>query len=456
MNKFKQFLMLLSAGLVGTMVGVVATTDWSNVSAAEPDAIGHEHALQFHESVAATCQTSGTSAHWECPICNLSFKDAAGIISTTSEQLVIAKLPHQSNSKYHYHAVMPTCEENGSKEYWICMNGCGNYFTDEDCSQFQAKNQITVDANQHHTVKVPAKTATCAGAGNIEYYQCLDCGKKFDASMHVIDDVEIVIAHQTDAAHYAEHLDATCEHDGHKAHYTCINCGGAFSDIECKEAIDQPVIERLEHISDNAYHHHRVEPTCTEDGIEEYWQCVNGCGQKYAEYECETLLDDVAISNLGGHKYVLNFHPNHLMTEASRNQSETHQAVYYQSCSRCGDHKGSRSIHSSFASLVDGSFQFIGNEESGYDLYKINASSLVEHDGKYYTEIQINVPDNYSQYSTNNLDSTKVINVEDDIMTLQICLEQLPVIESKDLRLKFDWDGNGNYEQIIVVRILDK
>lgn len=458
MNKFKQFLMLLSAGLVGTVVGVVATTDWSNVSAAEPDVIGHEHALQFQETVSATCQSNGTSAHWECPICDLSFQDASGIIRVSPEQLVIEKLPHQSSAQYHYDAVAPTCEDNGSKEYWICMNGCGNYFADEDCHQFQTKNSIVVHSTNHHTVKVPAKTATCDSAGNIEYYQCQDCGETFDASMHVLSDVSVVVAHKTDDEHYVNYLAPTCEHDGHLSHYTCINCGGAFSDVECKHAIDEPVLERLEHISDNAYHSHEIKATCTENGQKEYWQCVNGCGQKYAEYECKTLMNEFTIPSLGGHKYVISFQPEHLKTEAVRDNHGTSQAVYYQSCSVCGEHNGSRAIHSSFASLVDGSFDFNYYEESqtGYDLVKINSSSLLERDGKYYTEIKIKLPNNYSQSSLYNLKSVQQVSVEDEIMTLEICLDQLPMIQSKDLVWKFDWDGNGNYEQIIIVRIMDK
>lgn len=72
-----------------------------------------------------------------------------------------------------------TCTEAGNIEYWYC-EGCGKYFSDENCVTEINQEALTVAAAGHKNVtKVEAKAATSTAAGNIAYWHCADCGKYF-------------------------------------------------------------------------------------------------------------------------------------------------------------------------------------------------------------------------------------------------------------------------------------
>lgn len=458
MKGLKQFGLLLCAGVVGAIFGIAVTMNWPNLSAAEPNAVGHEHSLQSFAAVAATCENTGMRAYWGCPICALYFSDADGINTVSLNELSIPKLSHQSGEQYHHHAVEPTCTTEGSREYWVCVNGCGNYFEDKQCTQKLPKDAVTLSMVKHQSVKVSAKAATCAEPGNLEHYVCQTCHQTFDdkACTQPNNQVTVVVAHQTDAEHYRSRVEATCETAGHEAHYVCINCDATFSDAQCQNAFD-PVLEPLGHISDNTHHYLPQAATCTEDGHLEYWECVHGCHQKFAEYECETLLTDaeVILPNFGGHQLVAIVAPEHLKSEAILDADGLHQAVYYQTCTHCGAHIGEKTLKNSFAKLVDGTFEIGSDADKYFNLFTIDSTKLaVGDDGQYHATVQIKVPDNYLS-ANSQCGQIDNLCVENGIINLQICLENLPTAEQPiDLIWEFDWDGNGNYEQTIKVQIM--
>ena len=86
MKGFKQFSLLLCAGLVGALIGILATTQMPNLSASEE--ISHPHVLLAHESREATCTQTGNRAYWSCTECNTFFSDAYGLYEIKPDEFV--------------------------------------------------------------------------------------------------------------------------------------------------------------------------------------------------------------------------------------------------------------------------------------------------------------------------------------------------------------------------------
>ena len=118
-----------------------------------------------------------------------------------------------------------TCTDDGNIEYWEC-SVCGKKFSDSN-----GTNEITniVDPAKHSLVKTDAKAPTCTGDGNIEYWECSVCQKYFSDANGTNEITNIV----DPAKHSLIKTDAkapTCNNDGNKAYWTCTKCGNIFSD----------------------------------------------------------------------------------------------------------------------------------------------------------------------------------------------------------------------------------
>ncbi len=81
----------------------------------------------------------------------------------------------------HYDAVAPTCDEEGSVEYWHCLD-CDTYYTDSSLSDasIATASALRVAATGHESVThVAAVAPTEDTDGNVEYWYCSDCGEYF-------------------------------------------------------------------------------------------------------------------------------------------------------------------------------------------------------------------------------------------------------------------------------------
>lgn len=94
---------------------------------------------------------------------------------------------------------------------------------------------VTEKACEHTNIVkgAEAKDATCSEAGNVEYWVCNDCGKKFsDAEgANVIADVTIpALGHKVDGANMTHHdaVAPDCKNDGNVEYWTCSDCGNNF------------------------------------------------------------------------------------------------------------------------------------------------------------------------------------------------------------------------------------
>ena len=168
-----------------------------------------------------------------------------------------------------------TCTDDGNIEYWSCSL-CGKKFSDSN-----GTNEITniVDPAKHSLVKTDAKAHTCTDDGNIEYWKCSVCGKKFSDANGTNEITNIV---DPAPGHSLVKTDAkapTCTDDGNIEYWECSVCQKYFSDANGTNEITN--------IVDPAPGHSLVKtdakaPTCTDDGNIEYWEC-SVCGKKFSD-----------------------------------------------------------------------------------------------------------------------------------------------------------------------------
>ena len=476
MKGFKQFCFALCTGLVGMSLGMLVATQWPKLSAASEDLIGHGHQLVAHDEIAATCEKAGVHAYWTCPDCDLYFSDKNGLFTINEYELQIPKLKHQSSNKYHYKAVDATCTTAGNIEYYVCANGCGGYFKKMDaatkvCTESIDKDKVIVAQRNHKDVHhVTAQQPTsCRELGHKEYWECDDCGQKFDDKncTKPLTDADVVLSAKHNVRLITEKA-AQCDEDGYDEHYFCPDCGQTFRDEDGNDVVDFATLvkPRFGHMA-GAYTEERA-ATCVENGERAHWTC-NNCGKFFADDDCQNAID-IVIPNFGGHKYELVvIDPAHLEFAAGRYYDEAtgtvqnRNAVYYQVCKNCGGHKAGndKECRSSFATFVGVDAVLTGTDGDYYDLVTLDSAVLNynEADGKYYYEIKIKTPKTYGAHSTCDGIEDLGAAVDGDVLTLRICLDSLPAAgESAELVWKFNWDGDkdGTYEQVIKVKITTK
>ena len=182
-----------------------------------------------------------------------------------------------------------TCTDDGNIEYWSCSL-CGKKFSDSN-----GTNEITniVDPAKHSLVKTDAKAHTCTDDGNIEYWKCSVCQKYFsdaNGTNEITNIVDPAPGHslvKTDAKAH------TCTNDGNIEYWECSVCGKKFSDANGTNEITN-IVDPAKHslIKTDA-----KAPTCTNDGNKAYWTCTE-CGNIFSDDAGlnPTTLADVTIS----------------------------------------------------------------------------------------------------------------------------------------------------------------
>ena len=171
----------------------------------------------------------------------------------------------------------------------------------------------------HNVKHVDAKDATCAEAGNIEYWYCDSCGTVWSDSAltQQITKESTVIAkidHEytyacdaicaacgeltnEEAEHTIAHVnakDATCAEPGNIEYWYCTDCGYAWADAALTKVtnLKSVIIPELEC---NTVHFEAVAPACHYNGNIEYWVC----------YDCERVWQDEALTQLTNIKNVV-------------------------------------------------------------------------------------------------------------------------------------------------------
>lgn len=119
----------------------------------------------------------------------------------------------------HHAAVSPTCRNAGNIEYWECTD-CGKFYSDAAATAEITEESTVLAATGAHEWDVWQTTAaaTCEQAGE-RSHMCVICG--------TVETETLPAAHTLTAR---EAVAATCGSDGRAAHYYCSRCGKYFAD----------------------------------------------------------------------------------------------------------------------------------------------------------------------------------------------------------------------------------
>ena len=203
------------------------------------------HSMMKTEGVPATCESGGNIEYYQCESCDKLFRDVNGLEEITLDDVGVEKLSH---SIVKVQAKPATCESEGNIEYYRCEN-CGKLFRDANGLEEITLDDVSVEKLSHGIVKVQAKPATCESEGNIEYYQCESCKRLFrdEEGLEEIT-VEDIVTKATE--HSLRHVAAkapTCTERGNVEYFYCGICNKKFSDASGKQQISEVEVNPLEH-----------------------------------------------------------------------------------------------------------------------------------------------------------------------------------------------------------------
>ena len=209
------------------------------------EAYGHD--LKNYDRVEPTCTETGCEAYVECRRCNYT---------TYSYSLIIPALGHTEDTPVidETTRVNPTCEGKGSYVHNIYCKVCGEHLK---------KETVSIPANGHEKVTVPAKDPSCI-IGYTKHEVCTVCNTKFGY-------IEINPAY--------DHIEYDHMVKINEVEPTCTTDGGYDLVLYCKGVKDGcTVIFESEHVVIPAYGHDMVsveakDPTCTSSGYYDYEYC---------------------------------------------------------------------------------------------------------------------------------------------------------------------------------------
>ncbi len=244
-----------------------------------------------------SCTDNCILAHYHCSKCERMFADENG-----TTELTDAEVYFTGEHDFEYFTnKYPTCEDYGVIEHKWCRN-CKQYFAPD--GSIGKQEDFFIEPNGHGILEyVPYEAECCFADGNEAYYVCPDCDKKFadaDAKEELQPEAVIIPAIGHHDLVFNEKLDPGCETPGHEAYYECqrYNCGKLFEDAEgTKEVTEEDIY--IHYLTHTMLLQEEKAPTCTEDGCEQHYYCLN-CGGTFSG---PGVYVDPTVEKLG-HDYV--------------------------------------------------------------------------------------------------------------------------------------------------------
>ncbi len=153
------------------------------------------HDLEHINGSKPTCTENGVIEHYVCKNCQKWFWENSAKMLIANHDDVI--LPAGGHSMTLVEGVPATCTEAGTKEYYVC-DICHNLYLDAEGTSPIAKQEDTViPAKGHSFIQISGKIPTCEDSGVVEHYICSECGKWFwdaEATKPVTNPADAVLA----------------------------------------------------------------------------------------------------------------------------------------------------------------------------------------------------------------------------------------------------------------------
>lgn len=263
------------------------------------------HALVKTEAVEAGHNNTGNIEYWTCTVCGKLFSDGEGTTEISREDTVIPAVSHDYGTEWIYDEEQHWREcgcgaatDVGDHTFaWVVDKTATEEETGlqhEECTVCgYARNMDTVIPQLEHELTYhEAAEATCAAAGNVEYYSCSNCGRNFaDAeAARELDSVGISIDpdNHTGETQLQDAVEATCTENGYTGDVCCADCGAL---LEAGSVIPAAG-HTLEYVES-------AEATHSAAGNTEYWRCTV-CGALFSDAEGVTGIsaEDVVIPQI--------------------------------------------------------------------------------------------------------------------------------------------------------------
>lgn len=237
--------------------------------------------------------------------------------------------------------------------------------------------------------------ATCTSTGTKAYWQCVkgsysnspeSCGKKFldaDCTQEVTSDADLVIPMEEHSLVYHAAVPKTCTDDGMEEYWQCSVCHQYFSDSGGTNKINAPVTIKAGHTIVSVS---KKTPNCADSGYEAHYKCT-GCGLYFLDKDGKTEVDwdDLVLP------VDKNVHINLPITYGHNDEK------HWQVCSNCGvklfnpiipeaEHSGSTclcgfnavySVHGNMFEGVTPTYNYYESFENAYNAVEKNNNSSV-------------------------------------------------------------------------------
>ncbi|MCM1404478.1 MAG: hypothetical protein NC133_03200 [Prevotella sp.] len=130
---------------------------------------GGHHVDQYVPRLEATCLAPGHVEYYTCTTCDKMFNDDACQVELTNVEL--EQLDHVSDSDFHTKETPATCTKDGTMEYWLCKNGCGQKFTTDACKEIFDVNPLIPALGHVYDTDFTRQSANLVSAASRYYDQ---------------------------------------------------------------------------------------------------------------------------------------------------------------------------------------------------------------------------------------------------------------------------------------------
>ena len=176
-----------------------------------------------------------------------------------------------------------SCAHQGNIEYYNCIV-CGRYYLDPGgMVKTTLKECMLPKSEEHGNISfVEGNLGTCCQKGSLSYYACEVCGQKFLDSTGLTPIADSTVELDKDPANHVnlQEMDATsptCSQKGTTHHWYCSGCDDYFSDAEGLNEISKSKVELDKDPSNHAYLKEQpaVAASCKAPGNIRYFYCAD-------------------------------------------------------------------------------------------------------------------------------------------------------------------------------------
>ena len=278
-----------------------------------------KHKVTHYEAVEPSCHQNGNVEYWVCEDCECVWTDEA--LTAVSNRLSVI-VSYDVDNVVHVDKVEASCHQNGSEEYWYCVE-CDAVFADAALTQLTNRLNLTISYNAENVVHVDKVEPSCHQNGSEEYWYCVECEAVFaDAALRQLTNrLNLTISYNAENIVHVDKVEAACHQNGTEEYWYCAECDAVFADAALRQLTNRLNLT-ISYNAENIIYVEAKDANCTDtNGHYEYWYCA----------ECDAVFADAALRQLTN-RLNLTIPYGHTWVDATCDAPKT--------CTRCGETEG--------------------------------------------------------------------------------------------------------------------